>query len=166
MSVKVGDRLPDFTFQSVKQEKPGVCSAPFSVNSRDLFKGRKAVLVGLPGAFTPVCSSQHVPGFVAKAEELKKKGIDIVAVTSTNDAFVLGAWNNSVSGWGRVEMLADGNGDFAKAIGMAQDLGPKGMGTRTKRFAMLLDDMTVKYIGVDETGLDKASAEAILKAAS
>lgn len=154
--------LPNFTFMSVKKAPSGACSSPFPVKSGELFKGKKAVLIAVPGAFTPVCSSQHVPEFIAKARELKAKGIDLIACTAVNDAYVLGAWNAALDGWGTIEMLADGSGKFAKMIGAELDLSDKGMGIRSKRYAMLLDDGIVKHVGVDESGLERSSADAIL----
>lgn len=161
--ISVGSRLPEFEFKTVKMEKNGACSMPFSVKSAELFKGKKAVLLSIPGAFTPVCSSQHIPGFLEKYDQLKQKGIDTVACTAVNDAFVMGAWSEKLKALDKITMLADGSGQFIKSIGAEIDLSDKGMGLRGKRFAMLLDDGVVKYVGVDDGPLDKSSVDAILK---
>lgn len=161
--ITVGAHLPEFEFKTVKQETDGACSAPYPIKTSEVFKGKRAVLVSIPGAFTPVCSSRHIPEFIEKFGELKKKGVELIACTAVNDAFVMGAWSEKLNAFGKVLMLADGAGKFAKAIGAEEDLTEKGLGMRGKRFALLLDDGVVKYVGVDDTGLDKSSAEAILK---
>jgi peroxiredoxin len=160
--IAVNSRLPETTFQTVSVEKSGACSTPFNVSSSQLFKGKKVVLVSIPGAFTPVCSSQHVPGFIEKYDKLKEKGVDVVACTAVNDAFVLGAWGEKLNAKDKITWLADGSGKFAKAIGAEIDLSEKGMGVRGKRFAMLVEDGVVKYVGVDEGKLDKSSVDAVL----
>jgi glutaredoxin/glutathione-dependent peroxiredoxin len=163
--IQNGASLPEFTFMSVKKGESGSCSIPFPIGTSELFKGKKAVLVAVPGAFTPVCSSQHIPEFIKKHDQLKAKGIDFVACTAANDAYVLGAWNDNLGGWGAITMLADGSGKFAKAIGAELDLAEKGMGIRSKRYALLVDNGVVKYVGVDDGPVDKSSVEAILKVA-
>ena len=151
-----GDRIPDVTL--VKATEAG----PEKVQSGEYFAGKKVALFSVPGAFTPTCSAKHLPGFVDKASELKAKGVDEIVATAVNDAFVLGAWNKA-SGSPDITMLADGNGDFAQAVGLTQDLGFLGLGTRSKRYAMIVDDGVVKYLGV-ESGPDvgPSGAEAVL----
>lgn len=160
--IAVGDRLPEFTFQSIKPGPNGACSKPFAVTINHLFANKKAVLISVPGAFTPTCTSKHIPGFISGADKLKEKGVQVIACTAVNDAFVMGAWMSQLQADDRVQMLADGSGQFAKMIGSELDLTEKGMGVRGKRFAMILDDMIVKYIGVDDSGLEKSSIDAIL----
>ncbi|WP_315760057.1 peroxiredoxin [Sphingomonas sp. Y38-1Y] len=145
MTIKVGERLPE-----AKLVKVGA-DGPEQISSADYFKGRRVALFAVPGAFTPTCSARHLPGFVDRAEELKAKGIDEVACTSVNDAFVLGAWSKSNDA-SAVTMLADGNGDFAKAAGLEMDGSAYGMGTRSQRYAMIVNDGVVEQIHVEQPG--------------
>ncbi|RKP17828.1 N-terminal nucleophile aminohydrolase [Rozella allomycis CSF55] len=154
----IGDKIPEATFITVDENKEN----PNSIEILKVFAGKKVVLVAVPGAFTPLCSEKHLPGFVSKYEDLKKKGIDTILFTASNDAFVLYYWAKQHSAHGKVRMLADGNVSFAKAIGMEFDLTAKNMGVRSKRYAMIVDNGVVKYLGVDEGPLDKSSAEAVL----
>lgn len=162
--IREGTRIPDFTFQSIKKDTSGACSSPFPVKSSELFGGKKVVLVAVPGAFTPVCSSQHLPGFIEKHGQLESKKVDLIACTSVNDPYVMGAWNDKLNGWGAITMLADGNGNFAKAIGADVDLSDKGMGVRSRRYVLVVDDGIVEYVGSDEGPLEKSSVDAVLKA--
>lgn len=131
----------------------------------DLAKGKKVVLFAVPGAFTPTCSLKHLPGFIERADELKAKGVDTIACVSVNDAFVMDAWGKSVGADGKVLMLADGSAVFAKAIGAELDLNDKGLGMRSRRYAMLVDDMVVKVLNMEEGGaFTVSSAEDILSA--
>ncbi|KAK2079601.1 Peroxiredoxin-2E-1, chloroplastic [Prototheca wickerhamii] len=135
------------------------------VTVEQLTKGKKVVLFAVPGAFTPTCSVKHVPGFVANADKFKAKGVDTVACVSVNDAFVMQAWGKQLRVDDKVLMLADGSGDFTKAIGAELDLADKGLGTRSRRFAMLLDDGVVKVWNLEEGGgFTVSSAEDLLKA--
>ena len=145
MTISVGDTLPDVTL--VKSTDGG----PEKVQSSDYFKGKKVALFSVPGAFTPTCSAKHLPGFVEKAADLKAKGIDEIACTAVNDAFVLGAWNQR-DGSSDVTMLADGNGDFAKALGLTMDGSGFGLGTRGSRWSMVVDDGVVSQLNVEEGG--------------
>jgi peroxiredoxin len=130
----------------------------------DLFKGKKVIFFALPGAFTPTCSAKHVPGFVQHADELKAKGVDTIACMSVNDAFVMGAWGKDQNSGDKVRMLADGNGDFTRAIGLEMDGTKFGMGKRSQRFSMLVVDGVVKELNVEEPGaFNVSSAEHILK---
>jgi peroxiredoxin len=126
------------------------------VQSADYFKGKRVALFSVPGAFTPTCSAKHLPGFVEKAAELKAKGIDAIACTAVNDAFVMGAWNKA-SGSDDITMLADGNGDFAKAVGLELDLTGGGLGHRGQRFSMVVSDGTVEQLNVEAPGEFKVS---------
>ena len=158
MTIKVGDKLPSVTLKYMN--KDGMQTA----TTDDLFKGKKAVLFGLPGAFTPTCSAKHLPGFVTHADDLKKKGVEVIACLSVNDAFVMDAWGKSQNAGDKVLMLADGNGDFAKATGLTMDGTGYGMGLRTSRWAMVLEDGKVKTLNVEAPGaFEVSSAEAVMK---
>jgi peroxiredoxin len=157
MSIKVGDRLPEAKFTVMGQ------GGPKAVSSGDLFKGKKVVLFAVPGAFTPTCSEQHLPGFVGLADEIKAKGVTTIACTAVNDVFVMDAWAKS-RGAQDITMLADGNGDFAKALGLNLDLSPFGLGVRSQRYAMVVDDGVVEYLAVEDSPPEhiKATAEKVL----
>lgn len=145
MAISKGDKLPD-----VKLVK-ATANGPEAVQSADYFAGKKVALFAVPGAFTPTCSAKHLPGYVDKAADLKAKGVDEIACTAVNDAFVLGAWNKA-DGSGDVTMLADGSGDFAKALGLDADFSAYGMGTRSNRYSMIVDDGVVTEINVEGPG--------------
>jgi len=159
MTIKVGDKIP-----SAKLKYMGA-NGPAETTTDDLFKGKKVVVFGLPGAFTPTCSAKHVPGFVQHAAEIKKKGVASIACVSVNDAFVMGAWGKDQGAGDKVMMLADGNADFTRAIGLEQDLSGAGLGVRSKRYAMIVDNGTVKWLGVEEAPgkLEKSGAEVVLQ---
>ncbi len=157
MTINVGDRVPSTTF--VKATENG----PEQVSSDDYFAGRKIALFSVPGAFTPTCSARHLPGYVDNAEALKAKGVDEIACTAVNDAFVLGAWGKSADA-GDVTMLADGNGEFAKAVGLEMDGSKFGLGTRGQRYSMLVNDGVVEQLNVEAPGEFKvSSAEHLLE---
>jgi peroxiredoxin len=159
MTIKVGDKLPTVSLKYMN--KDGMQTA----TTDDLFKGKKAILFGLPGAFTPTCSAKHLPGFINHHDDLKKKGVDMIACLSVNDAFVMDAWGKAQNAGEKVLMLADGNGDFAKATGLTMDGTGYGMGMRTSRWAMVLDDGKVKTLNVEAPGaFEVSSAEAVIKA--
>ena len=151
MTITSGQTLPD-----VKLVKAGA-NGPEPVQASDFFKGRKVALFSVPGAFTPTCSAKHLPGYVEKAAALKAKGIDEIACTAVNDPFVMGAWGKA-SGSADVTMLADGNGDFAKALGLTMDGSGFGLGTRGQRFAMVVNDGVVEQLFVEAPGEFKVSA--------
>ena len=158
MTIKVGDKVPSVKLKHMTPE--GVKD----ITTDELFKGKKVVLFALPGAFTPTCSAKHVPGFVQNESELKKKGIDTIACLSVNDAFVMGAWGKDQKADGKVLMLADGNGDFTRAVGLELDATANGLGKRSKRYAMVVDDGVVKTLNVENPGaFEVSSAEAVLK---
>lgn len=150
MTIAIGDKLPE-----VKLMIAGAAGNE-AVQSSDYFKGKRVALFSVPGAFTPTCSAKHLPGFVEKAAELKAKGIDEIACTAVNDAFVMGAWNKA-SGSVDITMLADGNGEFAKAVGLELDLTGGGLGHRGQRFSMVVSDGTVEQLNVEAAGEFKVS---------
>jgi peroxiredoxin len=159
MTIQVGERLPQATFRVMTAEGP----TPRTTD--DVFKGRKVALIAVPGAFTPTCHRNHLPGFVEHAEAIKAKGVDTIAVTAVNDVFVLEAWAKASGADGKVEFLADGNGDFARAIGLALDGSGFGLGTRSQRYSMIVDDGVVQALNVEEgpSKADVSGAEALLK---
>ncbi len=158
MAIAAGTALPYAKFKTM------TASGPADVSTEELFKGKKAVLFAVPGAFTPTCHRQHLPGFLQHAGAIKAKGVDLIACTSVNDVFVLDAWSKASGAQGIITFLADGNGDFAKAIGLEMDGAAIGLGIRSKRYAMLLEDGVVKTLHVeDKPGApQESSAERIL----
>ncbi len=152
MTIKAGDKLPEATFTVMKDGKP----APLSV--ADLTKGKKVALFAVPGAFTPTCSARHLPGYKEKAAELRAKGVDTVACVSVNDVFVMDAWGKQQQVGDDVLMLADGNGAFAKAVGLTMDGTGFGMGARSQRYSMIVEDGVVKQLNVEAPGEFKVSA--------
>ena len=156
MTISVGDTLPDVKLVKATAE------GPEQIQASDYFAGKKVALFSVPGAYTPTCSAKHLPGFVQKAEELKAKGIDEIACTAVNDAFVLGAWNGD-AGSNDITMLADGNGDFAQGVGLTMDGSGFGMGQRGQRFSMVVDDGKVTQLNVEAPGdFSVSSAEHML----
>ena len=151
MTISKGEKLPNV--QLVKVTENG----PEKVQSGEYFAGRKVALFSVPGAYTPTCSAKHLPGFVEKAEELKAKGVDEIACTAVNDAFVLGAWAKANGAEG-ITMLADGNGDFAEALGLTMDGSGFGMGKRGQRFSMIIEDGVVSELNVEQPGEYKVSS--------
>ena len=157
MTIQVGERIPDMTL--IKATADG----PQPIETGEFFGGRKVALFSVPGAFTPTCSARHLPGFVDKANELKAKGIDEIACTAVNDAFVLQAWAKSAGAEGKVTMLADGNGDFARALGLTMDGSKFGMGQRGSRWSAIVDDGVVSELNVEDPGaFSVSSAEFLL----
>ncbi len=157
--IKVGDRLPAATFRIITAE------GPKPLTTDDVFKGKKVVLFAVPGAFTPTCTKNHLPGFIANEAAIKAKGVQTIAVTGVNDQFVMDAWKKASGGEGKVEFLADGNADFAKAIGLTLDASGNGLGIRSKRYSMLVEDGVVKSLNVEEAPgkAEVSGAEAMLK---
>ncbi len=152
MTIKVGDRLPDATFRVMKDGKPS------DVTTAELTRGKKVALFAVPGAFTPTCSVKHLPGYKEKAAELRGKGVDTVACVAVNDVFVMNAWGKDQQVGEDVVMLADGNGTFTKAIGLEMDGSGFGMGSRSKRYSMIVEDGVVKNLNVEAPGEFKVSA--------
>ena len=153
MAIKVGDRLPDGTLtELISEERPGCTVGPNTFNVSDLTKGKKVVLFGLPGAFTPTCSAKHVPSYVQSIDKLRAKGVDEVWCVSVNDAFVMGAWGKEQKADNKVRMMADGSAVFTKAMGLEMDLTSRGMGVRSQRYSMLVDNGVVKALNVEAPG--------------
>lgn len=159
MTIKVGDKMPEGGFAVMTNDGPG------GATTADIFGGKKVVLFSVPGAFTPTCSAKHLPGFVENAEAIKAKGVDTVACLSVNDVFVMDAWGKSAGAEGKVTMLADGNCDYTKALGLEIDASGFGMGMRGSRFALVVDDgvVTQAYIEAAPTELEASAAENVLK---
>lgn len=157
MTIQVGDRIPEGMFSVMGAEGPA------GVSTSELFDDRKVVLFAVPGAFTPTCSAAHLPGFVVHVDDIKAKGVDTVACMSVNDVFVMDAWGKA-SNAEHIVMLADGNGTFTTALGLELDGTGYGMGIRSKRFAMIVDNGVVTLLNVDTGPLEASSAEAILEA--
>ncbi|MGH8298650.1 MAG: peroxiredoxin [Steroidobacteraceae bacterium] len=152
MTIKVGDRMPSGMLKMMSKE------GPKDVSTEDLFKGRKIVLFSVPGAFTPTCDAKHLPGFVQLADQIRAKGVDTIACMAVNDVFVMNAWGKASSVGDKVMMLADGNGDYAKTLGLELDAHKFGMGTRGQRFALVVDNGVLKSVNVEEPGQFKVSA--------
>jgi len=159
MPIKVGDRLPEAKFRVMTTEGPAWKSTD------DVFKGRKVALFGVPGAFTPTCSNLHMPSFLNNIDAFKSKGVDSVAVTAVNDVFVMEAWKKANGADGKIDFLADGNGEFAKGIDLTFDGAAGGLGTRVKRFSMLVDNGVVKALNVEDAPgkCELTSGQALLK---
>ena len=159
MTIKAGDKLPDAKFMTMGPEGPA------AKTTADIFAGKKVALFAVPGAFTPTCHQQHLPGFIARIDELRKKGVDTVACTAVNDVFVMDEWSKATGSAGKIVMLTDDSATFAKAIGLDIDLTGAGigLGVRSKRYAMMVEDGVVKVLNVDESPPvhDKSSAEAL-----
>ena len=157
MAIKVGDTLPDSVLMEMTDSGP----TPHSVES--LFSGKKVALFAVPGAYTPTCSAKHLPGFVEKEAELKAKGVDEIVCTSVNDVFVMDAWGKSSGVGDKVRMLADGNGDFTAALGLEMDGSKFGLGQRSQRYSMIVEDRVVKELNVEEGGnFEVSSADYML----
>ena len=164
MAIKVGDRIPSGkVWEFIEEETPGCSIGPNEFDVADLVKGKRIAVFALPGAFTPTCSAKHLPGYVQKAEQLKKK-VDEIWCLSVNDAFVMGAWGRENGATGKVRMMADGNGDLTKAMGMELDLTARGIGVRSQRYSMLLDDGVVKTLNIEGAGkFEVSDADTMLK---
>ena len=160
MTIKVGDKLPSVTLRQVTPE------GPKEVATDDFFRGKKVALFAVPGAFTPACSQRHLPGYVDKASDIKGKGVDEVACVAVNDPAVMTAWGKDQRAEGKVAMLADGSGDFVRALGLELDLTKAGLGMRSKRYSMLVDNGIVKSLNIEEQPgqVDVSSAETMLRA--
>jgi peroxiredoxin len=157
MSIQVGDRLPDVTLHELSEK------GPQAVTTAELFNGKKVVLFALPGAFTPTCSASHLPGYVAKADELRDKGVDSIICLSVNDAWVMNAWGEAQNVEDRVRMVADGAVAFTRAVGLETDMSERGFGLRSQRYAMIVDDGVVTALHVEAPRkFEVSSAEAIL----
>jgi len=164
MTIKTGDHLPEGKLaEFIETETEGCSLGPNTFNVSDLVKGKTIAIFGLPGAYTPTCSAQHVPGYVQHANELKAKGVDEIWCISVNDAFVMGAWGRELKASGIVRMMADGNADFSKALGLSADFSGYGMGTRSQRYSMLVKDGVVSQLHVEAPGkFEVSNAETLL----
>jgi glutaredoxin/glutathione-dependent peroxiredoxin len=154
MPIQPGDAFPEATFTRMTEKGP----AP--VSTAELFAGKKVVLFSVPGAFTPTCSTKHLPGFIQEADALKAKGVDLIACMAVNDAFVMDAWGQAHGATGKVLMLADGNGDVTRRLGLESDFSQYGMGRRSRRFSMILQDGRVEQLNVEAAGEFKVSSAA------
>jgi peroxiredoxin len=156
--LKVGDKIPSAKLMHMTKD------GPRPITTDELFNGKKVVLFALPGAFTPTCSAKHVPGFVQHADDIRGKGVDTIACVSVNDAFVMNAWGKDQNAGDKVLMLADGNSEFTDKMGLSFDASGFGMGKRSQRYAMLVDNGTIKALNVEKPGaFEVSSAEAIMK---
>ena len=159
MSIKAGDKMPSGAFGVMTDSGPG------AISTDELFSGKKVVLVSVPGAFTPTCSMNHLPGFVEQAEAIRARGVDSIACMAVNDVFVMDAWGKDRGVGDDVMMIADGNGEYAKALGLEMDASGFGMGMRSQRFAIIVDDGIATHVAVEEPGTFEVSkAESILSA--
>ena len=159
MTIKVGDKIPSATLHHLTE------NGPEAITTEQIFAGKRVVLFALPGAFTPTCSAKHLPGFVAKADEIKAKGVNTIACLSVNDAFVMGAWGKDQGVGDKVLMLADGIAEFTMALGLELDLTPRAMGLRSDRYAMIVDDGVVTLLNREQPrAFEVSSAEAVLEA--
>ena len=159
MPIKVGDRLPEAKFRVMGPDGPA------AKTTDEIFKGKKVVLFAVPGAFTPTCSNNHLPGFLKNADAIKAKGVDTIAVTGVNDVFVFDAWKKATGAGGKIEFLADGNGEFAKALDLVLDGSGAGLGIRSKRYAMLVEDGVVTKLNIEDAPgkAENSGAENLLK---
>lgn len=156
MPIQIGQKIPDVKLKTVDGQ---------DISTTELFRGKKVVLFAVPGAFTPTCSDYHLPGFIDHADEFRAKGVDTIACVGVNDHFVMGAWAKLRETGDKILMLADGNGDFARAMGLEADSRPWGMGFRSRRYAVVLEDGVIKDLKVDQPGrLEVSAAEEVLKA--
>lgn len=164
MTIKVGDRLPDAKLnESLDFDGTGCPMPPKEVSVAEAAKGKKIVIFGLPGAYTPTCSAKHVPSYVANLDKLKAKGVDEIWCVAVNDGFVMNAWGRDEKATGKIRMLGDGSADFTKKLGLELDLSARGMGLRMQRFSMLVDDGVVKQLNVEAPGKYEVSgAETML----
>jgi len=164
MSIKIGDTFPaGKIWEYVEEETPGCSIGPNEFDVEDMVKGKRIALFALPGAFTPTCSAKHLPGFVQKADQLREK-VDEIWCLSVNDAFVMGAWGREHGATGKVRMIADGNGELTRALGLEMDLTARGIGVRSQRYSMLLDDGLVKTLNVEAPGkFEVSDADTMLK---
>ena len=165
MAIKVGDKLPDGTLtEMVNEERPGCTVGPNSFNVADLAKGKKVAIFAVPGAFTPTCSAKHVPSYVQNVDKLKAKGVDEIWCIAVNDAFVMGAWGKDQKADNKVRMMADGSATYTKALGLELDLVARGMGVRSQRYSMLVDNGVVKALHVEAPGkFEVSDADTMLK---
>ncbi|MBI1621997.1 peroxiredoxin [Aquamicrobium zhengzhouense] len=158
MTIAVGQKLPDLTFATMTED------GPKSLSTAEIFGGKKVVLFGVPGAFTPTCNNNHLPGYLENYDAILAKGVDTIAVVAVNDVFVMGAWARFTGSEGKIVHLADGSGNFAKATGLELDLTERGLGVRNQRFSMIVEDGVVKQLNIEESaGVANSGAAAVLE---
>ncbi|KAI9225431.1 MAG: thioredoxin-like protein [Piptocephalis tieghemiana] len=166
MTIQIGDTLPAATlwYAAPHPNEPAACAAPEVIKTNEYFKGKKVVIFAVPGAFTPTCHVTHLPGFLNRAKEIKGKGVDAIVCLCTDDVFVMEAWGKSVGNKDRLMMVSDGNGELIQALGLSQDLTRLGLGpNRAQRFALIIDDLKVTYVGVEGGGeVTVSGADAVL----
>jgi peroxiredoxin len=165
MSIKVGDKLPDGTLtELIESETPGCTLGPNTFKVADLIKEKRIVIFAVPGAFTPTCSAKHLPGYIAIADKLRAKKVDEIWCVAVNDAFVMGAWGRDQKAAGKVRMMADGSATYTKALGLDMDLTARGMGIRSQRYSMLVENGIVKKLNVEQPGkFEVSDAETMLR---
>jgi peroxiredoxin len=165
MPIAVGDRLPDGTLtELIEQETPGCTIGPNTFKVSELVRGKRIILFAVPGAFTPTCSAKHLPGYVAAYDKLKAKNVNEIWCVAVNDAFVMGAWGKDQKCAGKVRMMADGSAVYTKALGLHMDLNARGMGIRSQRYSMLVEDGVVKALNVEQPGkFEVSDAETMLR---
>ena len=157
MTLKVGDKLPEGSFTKMGE------NGPEAISTNQLFSGKKVVLFAVPGAFTPACSDTHLPGFVVHYDSIRAQGVDTIACMAVNDVFVMDAWGKAGNAE-NIEMLSDGNGDYTAALGLELDARVWGLGVRSKRFAMVVNDGEIELLNIDEAAVENTSAEVVLSA--
>lgn len=163
MTIQIGERLPEGSLgEFIETASEGCAIGPNLFKVAEIARGKTIAILGLPGAFTPTCSAQHLPGFIKLADQLKAKGVDEIWCVSVNDAFVMGAWGREQGAGGSVRMMADGSAAFTRALGLDVDLSARGMGTRSMRYSMLVRDGMVERLNIDSAGFDVSSAEKLL----
>jgi peroxiredoxin len=164
MTIKVGDKLPDGTLtEFIEVESAGCSIGPNKFNVGELAKGKKIAIFAVPGAFTPTCSAKHAPGYLVNFDQFKSKGIDEIWCIAVNDAFVMGAWGKDLKASGKIRMMADGSADFSKKLGLEGDFSGFGMGVRSQRYSMLVEDGVVKKLNVEAPGkFEVSNAETLL----
>jgi peroxiredoxin len=165
MAIKVGDRLPDGSLMEfIEKETPGCTVGPNTFQVTDMAKGKRVVIFAVPGAFTPTCSAKHVPGYVAAADKIRGERVDEIWCLAVNDAFVMGAWARDQKTEGKVRMLADGSGIYTKALGLEMDLMARGLGVRSQRYSMLVEDGVVRALNVEQPGkFEVSDADTMLR---
>ena len=165
MGIKVGDRLPEGTvMELIENETPGCTIGPNTFKVAELAKGKRVVIFGVPGAFTPTCSEKHLPGFIANADKIKAKKVDEIWCLAVNDAFVMGAWGKDQKASRSIRMIADGSAAYTRTLGLDMDLTARGLGIRSRRYSMLVDDGIVKILNVEEPGkFEVSDAETMLR---
>jgi peroxiredoxin len=165
MGIKVGDKIPDMPLtEMIEIETPGCPIGPNTLKASELAKGKRVVIFGVPGAFTPTCSVKHLPGYIANVDRLRAKHVDEIWCVAVNDAFVMGAWGREQKSAGKVRMMADGSATYTKALGLDMDLTARGMGIRSQRYSMLVENGIVRMLNVEQPGkFEVSDAETMLK---